>query len=55
MIVEDEVANSDAIKNETVKKKKNNLNSKNILIVENEVVKNENNTKVDQNYLLWIN
>ncbi len=47
LIVEDEVANSDAIKNETVKNE-NNLNSQNILIVENEVVKTENNTKVDQ-------
>ncbi|MCT7526931.1 flagellar hook-length control protein FliK [Aliarcobacter cryaerophilus] len=47
LIVEDEVANSDAIKNETVKNE-NNLNSENILIVENEVVKTENNTKVDQ-------
>ncbi|MEM5558944.1 flagellar hook-length control protein FliK [Aliarcobacter cryaerophilus] len=47
LIVEDEVANSDAIKNETVKKE-NSLNSENILIVENEVVKTENNTKVDQ-------
>ncbi|MCT7531608.1 flagellar hook-length control protein FliK [Aliarcobacter cryaerophilus] len=47
LIVEDEVANSDAIKNETVKTE-NNLNSQNILIVENEVVKTENNTKVDQ-------
>ena len=47
LIVEDEVANSDAIKNETVKNE-NKLNSQNILIVENEVVKTENNTKVDQ-------
>ena len=47
LIVEDEVANSDAIKNETVKNE-NKLNSENILIVENEVVKTENNTKVDQ-------
>ncbi|MCT7512475.1 flagellar hook-length control protein FliK [Aliarcobacter cryaerophilus] len=47
LIVEDEVANSDAIKNETVKNE-NNLNSQNILIVENEAVKTENNTKVDQ-------
>ncbi|WP_164469059.1 flagellar hook-length control protein FliK [Aliarcobacter cryaerophilus] len=47
LIVEDEVANSDAIKNETVKKE-NSLNSENILIVENEVVKTENNTKVDE-------
>ena len=47
LIVEDEVANSDAIKNETVKNE-NNLNSQNILIVENEVIKTENNTKVDQ-------
>ncbi|WWW12171.1 flagellar hook-length control protein FliK [Arcobacter cryaerophilus gv. pseudocryaerophilus] len=47
LIVEDEVTNSDAIKNETVKNE-NNLNSQNILIVENEVVKTENNTKVDQ-------
>lgn len=47
LIVEDEVANSDTIKNETVKNE-NNLNSQNILIVENEVVKTENNTKVDQ-------
>lgn len=47
LIVEDEVSNSDAIKNETVKNE-NNLNSQNILIVENEVVKTENNTKVDQ-------
>lgn len=47
LIVEDKVANSDAIKNETVKNE-NNLNSQNILIVENEVVKTENNTKVDQ-------
>ncbi|MGJ0355349.1 flagellar hook-length control protein FliK [Aliarcobacter cryaerophilus] len=47
LIVEDEVANSYAIKNETVKNE-NNLNSQNILIVENEVVKTENNTKVDQ-------
>ena len=47
LIVEGEVANSDAIKNETVKNE-NNLNSQNILIVENEVVKTENNTKVDQ-------
>ena len=47
LIVEDEVANSDTIKNETVKTE-NNLNSQNILIVENEVVKTENNTKVDQ-------
>ncbi len=47
LIVEDEVANSDAIKNETVKNEKN-LNSQNILIVENEAVKTENNTKVDQ-------
>ena len=47
LIVEDEVANSDAIKNETVKNE-NNLNSQNILVVENEVVKTENNTKVDQ-------
>lgn len=47
LIVEDEVANSDAIKNETVKNE-NNLNSQNILIVENEVVKTENNTKVEQ-------
>lgn len=47
LIVEDEVANSDVIKNETVKNE-NNLNSQNILIVENEVVKTENNTKVDQ-------
>src|SRR5574344_2920098 len=45
--VEDEVANSDTIKNETVKNE-NKLNSQNILIVENEVVKTENNTKVDQ-------
>ena len=47
LIVEDEVANSDAIKNETVKNE-NKLNSENILIVENEVVKTENNTKVEQ-------
>jgi hypothetical protein len=47
LIVEDEVANSDVIKNETVKNE-NNLNSQNILIVENEVVKTENNTKVEQ-------
>ncbi|MCT7518668.1 flagellar hook-length control protein FliK [Aliarcobacter cryaerophilus] len=47
LIVEDEVANSDAIKNETVKNE-NKLNSQNILIVENEVIKTENNTKVDQ-------
>lgn len=47
LIVEDEVSNSDAIENETVKNEKN-LNSQNILIVENEVVKTENNTKVDQ-------
>ncbi|MGJ0290005.1 flagellar hook-length control protein FliK [Aliarcobacter cryaerophilus] len=47
LIVEDEVANSDAIKNETVKNE-NKLNSQNILIVENEVVKTENNTKIDQ-------
>ncbi|MGJ0338851.1 flagellar hook-length control protein FliK [Aliarcobacter cryaerophilus] len=47
LIVEDEVANIDAIKNETVKNE-NNLNSQNILIVENEVVKTENNTKVEQ-------
>ncbi len=47
LIVEDEVANSDAIKNETVKNE-NKLNSQNILIVENEVVKTENDTKVDQ-------
>lgn len=47
LIVENEVVNSDAIKNETVKNE-NNLNSQNILIVENEVVKTENNTKVDQ-------
>ncbi|AYJ77506.1 flagellar hook-length control protein FliK [Aliarcobacter cryaerophilus] len=47
LIVEDEVANSDTIKNETVKNE-NKLNSQNILIVENEVVKTENNTKVDQ-------
>ncbi|WP_148571469.1 flagellar hook-length control protein FliK [Aliarcobacter cryaerophilus] len=47
LIVEDEVANSDAIKNETVKNE-NKLNLQNILIVENEVVKTENNTKVDQ-------
>lgn len=47
LIIEDEVANSDAIKNETVKNE-NKLNSENILIVENEVVKTENNTKVDQ-------
>ncbi|WP_141046584.1 flagellar hook-length control protein FliK [Aliarcobacter cryaerophilus] len=47
LIVEDEVANIDAIKNETVKNE-NNLNSQNILIVEDEVVKTENNTKVDQ-------
>ena len=47
LIVEDEVANSDAIKNETVKNE-NKLNSQNILRVENEVVKTENNTKVDQ-------
>ena len=47
LIVEDEVANSDAIKNETVKNE-NKLNSQNILIVENEAVKTENNTKVDQ-------
>lgn len=47
LIVEDEVVNSDAIKNETVKNE-NKLNSENILIVENEVVKTENNTKVDQ-------
>ncbi len=47
LIVEGEVTNSDAIKNETVKNE-NNLNSQNILIVENEVVKTENNTKVDQ-------
>ena len=47
LIVEDEVANIDAIKNQTVKNE-NNLNSQNILIVEDEVVKTENNTKVDQ-------
>ncbi|WP_066166620.1 flagellar hook-length control protein FliK [Aliarcobacter cryaerophilus] len=47
LIVEDEVENSDAIKNETVKNE-NKLNSQNILIVENEAVKTENNTKVDQ-------
>ena len=60
LIVEDEVANSDAIKNETVKNE-NNLNSQNILIVENEVansdaiknetVKNENNLN-SQNILI---
>ncbi|MGJ0372181.1 flagellar hook-length control protein FliK [Aliarcobacter cryaerophilus] len=47
LIVDNEVVNSDAIKNETVKNE-NKLNSQNILIVENEVVKTENNTKVDQ-------
>ncbi|MGJ0494155.1 flagellar hook-length control protein FliK [Aliarcobacter cryaerophilus] len=60
LIVEDEVANSDAIKNETVKNE-NNLNSQNILIVEdevansdaikNETVKNENNLN-SQNILI---
>ena len=52
LIVEDEVANSDAIKNEVIKNE-NKVISENVLIIQDEAIKSEdvkinNNTKVDQ-------